>query len=306
MKYLFFDVEGANNYNFVSKMCTFGYVLASENFKVLSKVDVIMNPDGPFDKHILRKKMNAYPVEKYHSAPPFNYFYKSIKKILEYKDQIIVGWSIENDVKFLHDACERYHLQQIKYNFVDLQSIYMKVENLPSPPSLESACEKYNIERMTAHKSDDDAHLTMLLANELCKKLNISLYNLALRYKESCSSYDECSIHFLSKEEIEEKILRRRLVNYINQSETKKTLNHPLINVADVYCFSSTVIDKYGQELQQVVKYLKKCGAKCTTNTSKATFMVVLTDEARKTNKSDKIKYITFEKLLERTNLGIR
>ena len=306
MKYLFFDIEGANNYNYVSKMCTFGYVLASESFNVLTKVDVIMNPDGPFDKHILNKKMNAYPLEKYQSAPPFNYFYKSIKKILEFKEQIIVGWSIENDVRFIHDACVRYHLEQIRYTFIDLQAIYMKVENLSSPPNLESACEKYNIPKMTAHKSDDDAHLTMLLANEICKKLNVTLYNLALKFKDCCSSYDECSAHFLTKEEVEEKVAKRRLVNYINQSDMKKRISHPLIDVTDVFCFTSSVIDKYGKELLSIVKYLKKCGAKCTTNTAKATFMVVLDDEVKKSSKSDKVKYISLSKLLEKTNLGIR
>ena len=89
MKYLFFDIEGANCYNYTSKMCTFGYVITNEKFDVLSKVDVIMNPEAHFDKHIIVKKMNAYPISKYQSCPPFNYFYNSIKKIIENKNQII-------------------------------------------------------------------------------------------------------------------------------------------------------------------------------------------------------------------------
>ena len=32
MKYLFFDVEGANCYNYVAKMCTFGYVITDNDF----------------------------------------------------------------------------------------------------------------------------------------------------------------------------------------------------------------------------------------------------------------------------------
>ena len=59
MKYLFFDIEGANCYNYTSKMCTFGYVITNEKFEMLSKVDVIMNPEAHFDKHIIAKKMNA-------------------------------------------------------------------------------------------------------------------------------------------------------------------------------------------------------------------------------------------------------
>ena len=161
MRYLFFDIEGANNYNYIAKMCTFGYVITDDKFKLNTKIDVIINPEAPFDKHILQKKMNAYKVSKYSSCPPFNYFYKSIKKILEEKNQIVVGWAIENDIRFIHDACERYQCKQIKFNYIDLQTVFMKYEKLSMPPSLESACEKYNIKTQVTHKSDDDALATV-------------------------------------------------------------------------------------------------------------------------------------------------
>ena len=105
MKYLFFDIEGANCYNYISKMCTFGYVLTDEKYNVKSKIDVVMNPESPFDKHIIKEQMNAYPLAMYNSRPPFGYFYKSIKNILETPEQLIIGWSIDNDVKYIYDAC---------------------------------------------------------------------------------------------------------------------------------------------------------------------------------------------------------
>ena len=89
-----------------------------QDFKVNSKIDVIINPDSQFDKHIIRQKMNAYPLEKYTTRPNFPYFYKSIKRMLEEKEQLIVGWSIENDVKYIYDACKRYNLEQIKYKYI--------------------------------------------------------------------------------------------------------------------------------------------------------------------------------------------
>ena len=148
MRYLFFDIEGANCYNFVSKMCTFGYVITDEKFELKSKIDVIINPCSPFDRHIIRKKIHAYPIETYSTRPPFNYFYKSIKNILEYNDQLIVGWSIDNDVRYVYDACKRYSLKQIQYKYLDLQKVIVKLENLENPPSLESICEKYGIETL--------------------------------------------------------------------------------------------------------------------------------------------------------------
>ena len=38
MKYLFFDIEGANCYNYVSKMCTFGYVITNEKFEMFEGI----------------------------------------------------------------------------------------------------------------------------------------------------------------------------------------------------------------------------------------------------------------------------
>ena len=42
MRYLFFDIEGANNYNYIAKMCTFGYVITDDKFKLNTKIDVII------------------------------------------------------------------------------------------------------------------------------------------------------------------------------------------------------------------------------------------------------------------------
>lgn len=306
MKYLFFDIEGANCYNYFSKMCTFGYVITNEKFEMLSKVDVIMNPEAHFDKHIIAKKMNAYPISKYQSCPPFNYFYNSIKKIIENKNQIIVGWSIENDVKYIHDACSRYNLKQIRYVYADLQSIFMKVEGLSNHPSLESACEKYNIPLLVNHKSDDDAYLTMMLASKLCEKLNVSLYTLIMMYKDSCSSYDEYSSHLLSGEELQQKINKKKIISYINKCEIKKSINSPFINENDVYGISMFLIDSYGLELRKVIKHIKKCGAKCTTVLDKATIIVDSLDQLshHKTNKNGlSVKMLSYEKLLELINI---
>ena len=64
-----------------------------------------MNPEAQFDRHIINENMNAYPLDTYPTRPPFSYFYNSIKKILENKDQYIIGWSINNDVRYIYDAC---------------------------------------------------------------------------------------------------------------------------------------------------------------------------------------------------------
>ena len=46
MKYLSFDIECADGGK--ATICSFGYVIADEQFRVLKKEDIVLNPDGKF------------------------------------------------------------------------------------------------------------------------------------------------------------------------------------------------------------------------------------------------------------------
>ena len=48
MKYVFFDIECACVYKCVAKICAFGYVVTDENYNVLAKEDILVNPKGKF------------------------------------------------------------------------------------------------------------------------------------------------------------------------------------------------------------------------------------------------------------------
>ena len=309
MKYLFFDVEGANCYNYVAKMCTFGYVITDNDFKVKSKIDVIMNPCSPFDKHILRKHMNAYPIETYESRPPFNYFYKSIKHILEEKNQLIIGWSIDNDVRYVYDACKRYHLNQIKYEYMDLQKIIMNMQKLENPPSLESACKMYDIETLISHKSDDDAFLTMKIAEAVCKKENLSIKELYEKYKHFASNVDKFASNLLTDEQLSTRINRRKIASIISTSKQKNQTTNDSIIPSNVYTFSVKVIDKHYRNLKEIIKYIYACGAKCTSNFSEANVIVSDTKSLKHYKQSyekDNVKEITYKTLKEQTGIFVK
>ena len=299
VQYLFLDIEGANCYNYVSKMCTFGYVITDNTFEIKTKIDVVMNPQSPFDKHIIKSKMNAYPLSKYNICPPFPYFYKSMKNILEAKDQLIFGWSIENDVKYIYDACNRYHLKQIQYEYFDIQKLIMKLENSQTVASLESIAEKYQIPKMTSHKSDDDAYLTMKIAKEVCKQQNISLSELYLLNKDCISSVSNYSTHTLSAKDIEEKLTRRRIANVIKNYTRKRIISNEKIHEGDVYAFMPHIILLKSKEIIDVIHYIVDCGASCTLNMSKCSKLVYI--EKQENNKKD-IDMITYDELLEAIN----
>ena len=44
MKYLFFDIECCDG----NHMCSFGYVIVNNNFEILEKKDLVMNPEKEF------------------------------------------------------------------------------------------------------------------------------------------------------------------------------------------------------------------------------------------------------------------
>ena len=275
MRYLFFDIEGANCFDFVSKMCSFGYVITSQDFKVNSKIDVIINPESQFDKHIIRQKMNAYPLEKYTTRPNFPYFYKSIKRMLEEKEQLIVGWSIENDVKYIYDACKRYHLEQIHYKYLDIQKVVMEVEGLKNQPALDTICELYNIKTDSIlHKSDDDAYMTCKITKHLCKKLELSLHELYEKYEKYSSDVETYISHLKTDEEIAVILNRRKISYMIRATKQKNKKTNKYILKENIYGFSGDVIDQNPETIKQIIHYVYDCGARCSNNLKECNIII--------------------------------
>ena len=48
MDLVFFDIECASVYKTSAKICAFGYVVCDENFNIIKKEDILINPKGAF------------------------------------------------------------------------------------------------------------------------------------------------------------------------------------------------------------------------------------------------------------------
>ena len=309
MRYLFFDVEGANCYRFISKMCTFGYVITNTSFEVQTKIDVIINPESPFDKHIIKDNMNAYPVSLYKSRPNFTYFYSSIKKILQHEDQLIIGWSIENDVRYVYDACKRYNLKQIKYKYLDLQKVIMLVEGLQNPLSLENACLAYDVNLHQFHKSDEDAYLTMKLTKRICKKLDIGVEELFTRFESCVSTVDHFISTLASDEEIQRRLKRRNINGIIKQCKPKKKLENEYIKEGEIYAFTIDVVDFYNDSLKDMIKLINNCNARCVTNLKEANKIICGNEKYehyKKRYQNEFVSVLTFEELIHLTHSVVK
>ena len=176
MEYLFFDIECANCDGGDGKICSFGYVLTDTSFNVIESDDIIIDPNAPFRLRGYGKAQKtyielAYPEEVFRAAPRFPVFYDRISELLKRNDTMIFGFAPENDAAFLASEFERYDLENIDFEFCDVQRIFKRHINETGGNqfSLVRACEHLGIASPeTVHKSVDDAMATMGVLKRIC------------------------------------------------------------------------------------------------------------------------------------------
>lgn len=175
--YLFFDCECANCFDGEGKICSLGYVLTDDEFNIIEKEDVVINPKCEFDWYILSPKNKcqlAYSKDYFRIQPDFAAYYKNIKKLFTTGNRKVFGFAVDGDVSFVNTACERAGVDYIQFAAMDLKPI---LENeYKEKKKLAEWCEflKIDISGFKAHRSVDDAEMTMLCCKELCKKLECS------------------------------------------------------------------------------------------------------------------------------------
>lgn len=182
MNYLFFDIECSDGMH----ICSFGYVITDADFNVLKKEDILINPEAPFRLSRYKGEPQiqlGYPKEVFYAAPNFVARYEKIKRILEKKNQLVLGHSVLNDVNFLQIACDRYSKPHFEYSFIDEQYIYKAMnEGKSVSTALEKIAEVYEIEPESLHRSDDDSKTTMEIVRRMCKDKHTTIDKLADEY----------------------------------------------------------------------------------------------------------------------------
>ena len=186
MKYTFFDIECANCFQGRGKICSFGYVVTDEEFNVLEKEDIVIDPHSKF--HLTGRGNRpgivlAYDEEEFKSAPRFPHFYRKIRELLTDPDSMIFGFSVMSDAGYIKSECERYKKEIFDYDFIDVQRIFTDMRKLSNTPSLLHAAEEFNAEEtQDVHKSDDDAYLTMKVLKGICLSTGLSVSEVIEKY----------------------------------------------------------------------------------------------------------------------------
>lgn len=203
MNYLYFDIECCDG----NHICSFGYVITDENFNILEKKDIVINPQWRFKlgRDGFDPRINlAYTESTFQKQKTFKYYYEDIKDLLTRSNQILLGHSITADIQYLKIACERYGCDNIDLEIYDTQDFYYQLNEKYKTRSLDNIVNDLGIDisNLQEHKSCDDAEISMLVAKEICDKLSITLSDLLELCDKSKRNGD--------KRELGEKALKRK------------------------------------------------------------------------------------------------
>ncbi|MDR0696341.1 MAG: 3'-5' exonuclease [Christensenellaceae bacterium] len=182
MNILSFDIESCNGDNSNASMCSFGYCLSDENFNILKQEDILINPFpkgfnlGQYGKEPAIKL--AYPESVFRSSPKFPDVYNKILALFN-SNVLVIGFAIENDIRFLNNACDVYNLPRIEFNYIDMQLLIKIYKKTRSDISLITAINEYSSEpTVQLHRSDEDARMTLILARNYCQLTGYSLFEI--------------------------------------------------------------------------------------------------------------------------------
>ena len=172
MRFLAFDIECARVSKIAAHILSFGYVLADENFGVLLKEDLLVNPAT---KIRVRSKSGdgidlPYTDAELKNAPRFPAVYGKIRALLEDPENVVIGHAATNDARYLNLDAERYGLAPLSFSYYDTQVFYAEeAENFSALRGLDALCKEEGAE-FTPHCSMDDAEMTLFLLKRLCEK----------------------------------------------------------------------------------------------------------------------------------------
>ena len=180
MKYLFFDCEFATSKGGNEKICEFGFVMVDENFNVIMKNNIIINPNikrDEWDYHVV-KKILTRKIYQYEDRLTFPAYYQKIASLINSSDYVL-GHSLSGDAHALNSECQRYKLPSLNYEFYDIKEFYKAYNASKKDTSVENIMASLEIKGdVNSHDAEADAYNTMLDLKAMLQKLDMKLPEL--------------------------------------------------------------------------------------------------------------------------------
>lgn len=183
MNYLFFDVECANSFDGVGKICEFGYVLTDENLNIIKQGIHLINPDAEFDWYV-KHKIISYAIKEYEKALKYPQIYRIyIQELVEMPDTLYVGHGVGDDIKYLNDEANRYNLPKFERQCIDSSQIHRRFYNLPQTKGLKAIVKELEIgDHKKLHNSEYDAKMTLEYVKRMCEESGLSFEQLIKKH----------------------------------------------------------------------------------------------------------------------------
>lgn len=249
MKYLYFDVECISCKGGTGKLCSFGYVLTDEQFNIIDKDDIIINPNLPrkdYDWFVV-KKMLSYTLNEIESKPNFEHHYQRIKNLLTNPEHITLGFDVVNDLQYINDECIGYNLTKLDIKSYDVQDFYKQYSGERKRSSLSKLVEilEVSCDNLSEHNSRDDSEMTMLVAKTICEKLSLTLTDVMAICDKSIMQIKERTE---KSPRSHSRSFAKELKNLAEQYPERKT--YPMI------CLSDTIKETDAGKRLQLIKVI--------------------------------------------------
>ena len=183
MKYLAFDIEAANGYK-LSSICSIGIVIADEQFNILSRQNVWINPKTKYNLNGTRKNVGIdlhLDKKLLDSSPDFSQVYDKIKALLTDPNYVVVGHVVDADVRMLNATCKRYNLPSLDFNFICSQLLYKLYKGEKEVKALSKIANVIGV-TFLEHNSEEDALMSMLTLKYLVQDSGLTVQQLIEKY----------------------------------------------------------------------------------------------------------------------------
>ena len=184
MKFLAFDIEAANGY-MLSSICSVGVVIADEQFNVLSRENIWINPKTKYNLNGTRANVGIdLHLDKalLSASPDFAKVYPRLKSLLTDPQYVVFGHAVDSDVRMLNKACERYRLPSIDFEFVCSQLLYRLYKGEKEIKALHKIADELGV-TFQQHKSEEDAYVSMLTMKYLVESSGLTVDELLDKYR---------------------------------------------------------------------------------------------------------------------------
>lgn len=296
MRYLSFDIECCDGHH----ICEFGYVLIDEQFNILERECLTIDPGHKFKLTGREHESDiqlAFPEEVYYSSPKFDFYYDRIKALLTMKECQIIGFSLSNDTGFLATACELFGKEPIPFTYYDFQKLYQGYTKAKNRPSVEGIVKELEIIGIRLHKSDNDAYAVIKALQIIGEREKLTLPETLEMLKQKNKSYkaEKAREHNLSLiEKINSgnsKAQREFLKNFIHSLKVSEEKKEDIF-FGKIVCISSHFQAKRFNEFLAIIRRVYEYGATYTGKASVCDIFIEYQDGEKEDVRMESIKQV--------------